>query len=186
MFFNCRCVCGTEKVVKLTYLKNGHTVSCGCMRGKHLPRTEKDDLTGMKSGLWTVLHQDKEATTVAPRYICQCEYGTVKSVDKYDLKNGVSLHCGSKKDQEKKLAAEKYSKKFRAGEYEQKPADIMVNLTRYFSDENECILVTSFKDKWKYSVGKEVKRVILLEVASHIPIYCKFDICFSMEHKKDI
>lgn len=30
MFFNCRCVCGNEKVVKLAYLKNGHTISCGC------------------------------------------------------------------------------------------------------------------------------------------------------------
>ena len=25
-----------------------------------------------------------------------------------------------------------------------------------------------------------------LEVASHIPVYCKFDICFCMEHQKDI
>lgn len=125
MFFNCRCVCGTEKVVKLTYLKNGHTVSCGCMRGKHLPRTEKNDLTGMKFGLFTVLHRDMEATTVAPRYICQCECGTVKSVDKYDLKNGVSWHCGCQKEQVQKQAAEKYSEKFRAGEYEKKPVDII-------------------------------------------------------------
>lgn len=69
MFFNCRCVCGTEKVVRLAYLKNGHTTSCGCKRA-NLPRSEKDDLTGMKFGLWTVLHRDMEAKTAAPRYIC--------------------------------------------------------------------------------------------------------------------
>lgn len=125
MFFNCRCVCGTEKVVKLTYLKTGHTVSCGCMRGKHLPKAEKDDLTGMKFGLWNVLHRDTEATTVAPRYICQCECGTIKSVVKYALKNGTSWHCGCQKELVQKQAAEKYSKKFRAGEYEQKPVDLI-------------------------------------------------------------
>ena len=75
----------------------------------------------MKFGLWTVLHRDKEAT----RYICQCECGTVKSVDKYLLKNGKSWHCGCQTEKVRKQAAEKYSEKFRAGEYEQKPADII-------------------------------------------------------------
>lgn len=125
MFFNCRCVCGNEKVVKLAYLKNGHTVSCGCMRAKHLPKTERDDLSGMKFGLWTVLHRDKEATTVAPRYICRCECGTIKSVDKYSLKNGTSWHCGCQTEKVRKQAAEKYSEKFQAGEYERKPAEMI-------------------------------------------------------------
>lgn len=125
MFFNCLCVCGTEKVVRLSYLKNGHTVSCGCKRGEHLPKTEKDDLTGMKFGLWTVLQRDMEATTVAPRYICQCECGTVKSVDKYALKNGKSWHCGCQAEKVRKQSAERYIEKFRAGEYEQKPAEMI-------------------------------------------------------------
>ena len=125
MFFNCRCVCGTEKVVRLSYLKNGHTTSCGCMRGKHLPKAEKDDLTGMKFGLWNVLHRDTEATTVAPRYICQCECGTIKSVDKYALKNGTSWHCGCQKELVQKQAAEKYSEKFSAGGYKQKPVEMI-------------------------------------------------------------
>lgn len=30
----CRCVCGAERVVKRGHLTNGHTTSCGCMRGK--------------------------------------------------------------------------------------------------------------------------------------------------------
>ena len=79
----------------------------------------------MKFGLWTVLHRDTEATTAAPRYICQCECGTVKSVKKYDLKNGTSWHCGCQTEKVRKQAAEKYSEKFRAGEYEKKPADII-------------------------------------------------------------
>lgn len=28
-----RCACGNEKVFRLTYLRNGHTKSCGCARG---------------------------------------------------------------------------------------------------------------------------------------------------------
>lgn len=125
MFFNCQCVCGSVKVVKLDYLKNGHTISCGCMRGKNLPKREKDDLTGMKFGLWTVLYRDTEATAVAPRYICQCECGTVKSVDKYALKNGKSWHCGCQSEKVRKEVAQTYIRKFHAGEYEQKPAEMI-------------------------------------------------------------
>lgn len=69
----------------------------------------------MKFGLWTVLHRDTKATTVAPRYICRCECGTVKSVDKYSLKNGKSWHCGCQTETVRKQAAEKYSEKFQAG-----------------------------------------------------------------------
>lgn len=43
-----RCSCGVEKIFRLTYLRNGHTKSCGCQRAKanrarsthgHSPRT---------------------------------------------------------------------------------------------------------------------------------------------------
>ena len=44
---------------------------------------------------------------------------------KYALKNGTSWHCGCQAENVRKQAAEKYSKKFRAGGYEQKPVDII-------------------------------------------------------------
>lgn len=30
--WRCRCACGSESVVRLTALRNGHTTSCGCLR----------------------------------------------------------------------------------------------------------------------------------------------------------
>lgn len=30
----CRCECGKEKAVRMANLRNGHTQSCGCLKGK--------------------------------------------------------------------------------------------------------------------------------------------------------
>ena len=38
---------------------------------------------------------------------------------------------------------------------------VMVNLANYFSMSDNCVLVTSFKDEWEYSVSERVKRVVL-------------------------
>ena len=35
-FYQCRCACGTETVVRSNYLTAGHTRSCGCLRGAHM------------------------------------------------------------------------------------------------------------------------------------------------------
>lgn len=104
LYFNCKCVCGTEKVVKLLYLKTGHQKSCGCMRGKfELGEIERDDLTGQMFGVWTVLRRDPSRRD-RPFYICRCKCGTESSIDKYVLKNGTSWHCGYQENRDRRPA----------------------------------------------------------------------------------
>ena len=125
LYFNCKCVCGTEKVVKLRYLENGHQKSCGCMRGKiEIGEIERDDLTGQMFGLWTVLRRDPSRRD-RPFYICRCECGTERSVDKYTLKNGTSWHCGCQAEKVREEAARKYSERFAAGEYDRMPSSLV-------------------------------------------------------------
>lgn len=51
-----RCVCGTEKVRKLSILKNGYSKNCGCVRSKKIAEnTTKRNMVHGKSG--TRLHQ---------------------------------------------------------------------------------------------------------------------------------
>lgn len=124
LYFNCTCECGNKRVVKYLYLKNGHNKSCGCKRGQVEPGAiERDDLTGQTFGLWTVLHRDTSRTDI-PYYICRCACGTEKSVNKYNLKNGTSWHCGCQKEKVKAEAAEKYKERFYNGELAATPQDL--------------------------------------------------------------
>ena len=124
LYFNCVCECGNKRVVKFLYLKNGHNKSCGCKRGQTEPGAiERDDLTGQTFGLWTVLHRDTSRTDI-PYYICRCACGTERSVNKYNLKNGTSWHCGCQKEKVKAEVAEKYKERFYNGELAATPQDL--------------------------------------------------------------
>lgn len=51
--------------------------------------SKRIDLTGQKFGHWTVLKYDKNS-----KWICQCECGTIKSVNTVSLRKGTSTSCG--------------------------------------------------------------------------------------------
>ena len=54
--------------------------------------SKKIDLTGQKFGHWTVLKYDKNS-----KWICQCDCGTIKSVNTISLRKGTSTSCGCEK-----------------------------------------------------------------------------------------
>lgn len=85
-YFLCRCaVCGKYRPVRATSLIDGTSTACS--------KECADSLLGQTIGAWTVLRLDPNK----PRYyICQCECGTIKSVFKSSLKNGMSKSCGCK------------------------------------------------------------------------------------------
>lgn len=85
-YFLCRCaVCGKYRPVRATSLIAGTSTACS--------KECADSLLGQTFGAWTVLKLDPNK----PRYyICQCECGTIKSVFKSSLKNGMSKSCGCK------------------------------------------------------------------------------------------
>lgn len=51
------------------------------------------DMSGQKYGRWTVLRFDGVIKSDA-HWICQCECGTIRSVNGYDLRAGRSVSCG--------------------------------------------------------------------------------------------
>ena len=40
--FRCRCICGTERVIKHNILKSGRSLSCGCRRSDHQIKEQKE------------------------------------------------------------------------------------------------------------------------------------------------
>lgn len=40
--FRCRCICGTERVIKHNILKSGRSLSCGCRRSDHQVQKQKE------------------------------------------------------------------------------------------------------------------------------------------------
>lgn len=52
------------------------------------------DLIGRKIGRWTVLDVDSHGTNIHTKMLCRCSCGTVKSVDAYNLRHGISRSCG--------------------------------------------------------------------------------------------
>ncbi len=53
-YWVCNCICGNEKIVEESHLKNGHTKSCGCYR-KEVRQGKGNDLRGMRFGRLTAV-----------------------------------------------------------------------------------------------------------------------------------
>lgn len=85
-YWNCRCECGNDIIVKGKTLSSGKTKSCGCLS------TEIKDLSARKFGRWTVVcfsHRDTRTY-----WVCKCECGNTKTIVGYALLNGDSKSCG--------------------------------------------------------------------------------------------
>lgn len=97
----CRCDCGTEKVVRMSHLIDGSTVSCGCYRremGKRMAVENKIDERshlhpGDRFGRWVVIQED-QSRGHPYHYICRCDCGTVRPVNRRGLVTGSSKSCG--------------------------------------------------------------------------------------------
>ena len=88
--FLCVCVCGSVKKVRLNNLRNGHTSSCGCMKGV---KKRKPVAVGTRYGRLTVLSDGvlrKKKRTV----VCVCECGKRVEVNLTNLVTGRSTSCG--------------------------------------------------------------------------------------------
>ena len=94
--WHCECDCGNEIDVIQGCLTNNNTKSCGCLRSR--PKgIDYQDLTNKKFGKWTVLKLDNKKNEGHKYWICECECGTIRSVDGNTLRNGKSTSCGCQK-----------------------------------------------------------------------------------------
>ena len=87
----CRCVCGTEKVIRDSALRSGKSKSCGCQWKTTLP-------IGEPFGRWKVLSAsdsivDKNGIANSAS-LCRCKCGTERIVKNYTLLSKHNQSCG--------------------------------------------------------------------------------------------
>lgn len=101
--WNCRCECGSQKVVRGDSLKNGKIKSCGCLNKELATQLGKDsserqsqskiDLTGKKFGRLTPVEWMGES-----KWKVKCDCGNERIVKTNALTSGVQVSCGCYKN----------------------------------------------------------------------------------------
>ena len=111
--YNCLCDCGNLSQVRRGNLKNGHTRSCGCIRGEfHREKMRaENDLTGLVFGRLTVLGRDPKKFK---RFICECECGEVTSVVGNQLKISKTTSCGCLKREQSSVILKQWHRDYRS------------------------------------------------------------------------
>lgn len=94
--WECKCDCGKTTLVKGVNLREGYTLSCGCLKHENdlKPKGNVIDMTGKKYGKWTVLERagsDKHKTAM---WKCQCECGNISIISGTALRQGLTISCG--------------------------------------------------------------------------------------------
>ena len=88
VMWSCLCDCGKQTEVRTASLRNGSTMSCGCM-------TTKVDLTGQRFGLWSVIGEvESRSINGSVMWDCICDCGTRKNQSSNILRTGNSKSCG--------------------------------------------------------------------------------------------
>lgn len=95
----CRCDCGTEKIVRGYALKNGSTLSCGCLTRENssvtsIARAKIQLVPGIRFGRWTVVEFSHTNKYNSRCFVCLCDCGTSRVVNRNDLVSGKSASCG--------------------------------------------------------------------------------------------
>lgn len=96
-YWYCQCDCGNITSVSRNNLRNGSVQSCGCLAKELTSKRSLIDLTGQKFGRLTVLQRDEskpKGHQCKVYWICQCECGTIKSIQANSLRNGECQSCG--------------------------------------------------------------------------------------------
>jgi len=99
--YYCRCACGTTRNIPAYTLMKGFSKSCGCQ--KSVP---KEDLSGQRFGMLTVLGIDKTYHGRGIFWKCQCACGSTKSYRSSILISGKVKSCGC--ESRKQTAARRF------------------------------------------------------------------------------
>ena len=103
VMWNCKCDCGTEKIVCGSSLQEGRSTSCGCYHNElsskianiALKGINIKDLVGQKFGELTVIEDSGlRASNGGVIWKCQCSCGKITNKSSSQLKKGKGLHCG--------------------------------------------------------------------------------------------
>lgn len=98
VMYECNCDCGNIIVTRATYLRSGHSSSCGCSRKTSLKDVNLEDLSNKYFGRWHVMHRAESVIEPSGRkatvWHCKCQCGTERDVKAGSLKSGQSKSCG--------------------------------------------------------------------------------------------
>lgn len=99
IYWNCRCQCGTEKLIRSDGLKNGTTKSCGCYKKSVLIENniirQTLDLTNQRFGkLLAKEKTDKRNADGRVIWKCLCDCGNWCEANTHDLQQGKISSCG--------------------------------------------------------------------------------------------
>ncbi len=85
--WHCKCDCGTQRVVSGSRLRDGQSASCGCGRIR--------DLVGRRFGKWVVVGRaDDRFKNGDVKWICECDCGIERAVNRRSLIERMSKSCG--------------------------------------------------------------------------------------------
>ena len=100
-YWLCKCNCGNYFTADACYINSGRTQSCGCKKTEAQLSSYKNskryiDLTNQKFGKWLVLKEvkNKRSSNGHRMWECQCECGTIRTIDTSSLRTGNSKSCG--------------------------------------------------------------------------------------------
>jgi len=93
--WRCRCICGTEKVVRASNLRGGNAKSCGCLlreiRDKQTARQQVEP--GQVFGRLTVVAAERREN-YETSWRCRCICGGETEVRESSLRRGNTKSCG--------------------------------------------------------------------------------------------
>ena len=113
--WKCRCDCGNECIVQGSYIRNGHTKSCGCLQKSKtaiMGKKNMKDLRGQKFHFLTALEPTEERSGSSVKWKCQCDCGNIHFVAANDLLQGKIKSCGCQQYNKENSIIDMINKKF--------------------------------------------------------------------------
>ena len=96
--WNCICSCGNKVTVLGGNLRQGKSLSCGCLANEMVSLRSLEDLSGRKFGQLTVLSRAKDRVaksgTHSVMWRCKCECGKTTVASGSALRDGRQTSCG--------------------------------------------------------------------------------------------
>lgn len=92
-----RCDCGAEPELLATFVKRGHTQSCGCLRIERAREAVLSDISGRRFGRLSVLCRSGFSRDGRVQWSCICDCGRTVDRSAKNQQNGTATSCGCKK-----------------------------------------------------------------------------------------